>query len=350
MPAFAGFSPIARGLIVAAAIAVLVMCLKAASPIIAPILLAMFIAMIATPSLHWMLRKGMPKYLALAIFFLVMLDVSSVVAMIVTGALEGLRGSLPTYQQRVTFLYDQLGRWLENIGIENSRNAIPDLLDPAMAARMVRAMLASASGSFATLLLVLLIAVFMLAEAPKLPTKLREAFGITTTGEVRLQRLLQATRHYMSIKCLTSLATGVCIGIWLWILKIDFAVLWAVLAFLLNFVPYVGSVFMAVPAILVSLVQYDFPTAILVAIGFVVVNIVIGSILEPRILGRGLGISPLAILLSLLFWGWVLGAVGVFLSVPLTMALIIALDASPRTRPLAVMLGPEIDQSEIGEG
>jgi len=86
-----------------------------------------------------------------------------------------------------------------------------------------------------------------------------------------------------------------------------------------------------------------------VVLGYLVVNTVIGSILEPRIMGRGLGISTLAVFLSLLFWGWALGTIGVFLSVPLTMVLIIALDASPQTRPLAIMLGPDVSQPEIAE-
>jgi predicted PurR-regulated permease PerM len=149
----------------------------------------------------------------------------------------------------------------------------------------------------------------------------------------------------MVIKSLTSLATALCIWVWLWFLGIDFAILWAILAFLLNFIPFVGAILMTIPAVLLALVQTDLQTALLVALGYLVVNTVIGSVLEPRIMGRGLGISTLVVFLSLLVWGWVLGTVGVFLAVPLTMALIIALDASPQTRPFAILLGPEVTQT-----
>jgi AI-2 transport protein TqsA len=146
----------------------------------------------------------------------------------------------------------------------------------------------------------------------------------------------------MLIKTLASLATAFIIWIWLWYLGLDFAVLWALLAFLLNFVPFVGSILMAVPAILLALVQTDLQTALLVALGYLVVNTIIGSILEPKIMGKGLGISTLAVFLSLLFWGFVFGTIGVFLSVPLTMVMIIAFDASPLTRPIAILLGPDL--------
>lgn len=154
-----------------------------------------------------------------------------------------------------------------------------------------------------------------------------------------------AINQYMLIKTLTSLATALCLWVWLWILGIDFAVLLGLLAFLLNFVPFVGAILMTIPAVLLALVLTDLQTTLLVALGYLVVNTVIGSILEPKIMGRGLGISTLAVFLSLLFWGWVLGTVGVFLSVPLTIALMIALDASPQTRPIAVLLGPEVTET-----
>jgi AI-2 transport protein TqsA len=103
---------------------------------------------------------------------------------------------------------------------------------------------------------------------------------------------------------------------------------------------------MTVPAVLMALVQADIPTALMVALGYVVVNVLIGNILEPRLMGRELGISSVVVLLSLLFWGWVLGPIGLFLSVPLTMALMVALDASPHTRPIAVMLGSAATRSK----
>jgi predicted PurR-regulated permease PerM len=157
-----------------------------------------------------------------------------------------------------------------------------------------------------------------------------------------VQQALSGVKRYMVIKSLTSMATALCVWILLRVLGVDFAVLWAIMAFLLNFIPFVGSFLMMVPAVLMALLQIDLQAALLVASGYLVINTVIGSILEPRIMGRGLGISTLVVFLSLLLWGWVLGTVGVFLSVPITMTLMIALDASPQTRPIAILLGPDL--------
>lgn len=348
MSVLTGFSPLARVVIVMAAIAIVVTFLQTTASFIAPILLAAFIAIIATPPLRWMRSKQVPKWLALAIVVLVLLGPGSLFALMFAGGLEGFRDGLPIYQERLNLLSDQFGGWLEQVGVESAREAVKDIFDPAVAVSLVRIALANVSGVFATGLLVLLAVTFMLVEASSLAAKLRAAFHLTEEAEARVGRVLNAINRYIVIKCLTSLATAFCIWIWLWILGIDFAALWAMLAFVLNFIPFVGALLMAIPAVLLALVQTDVQTTLLVALGYLAVNTVIGSVLEPRIMGRGLGISTLVVFLSLLFWGWVLGTVGVFLAVPLTMALIIVLDASPQTRPMAILLGPELPATEPG--
>ncbi len=342
MSLLAGFSPPARALIAAAALAIVLLFLQAAEAVVAPILLAVFITVVAAPPLRWMQRKGVPKWGALGLVAFVLLDLGSLFALVATGTLEGFRDTLPSYQQRLTLLNEQLGLWLEEIGLANSKQAVPDIFDPAVVAALLRLALSNVGAVFATGLVVLLAVVFMLLEAPNLWLKLRTAFDLSEEAEARLRRLLEALNRYMQIKTGTSLATALLLFAWLTFLGIDGAVLWAILAFLLNFIPYVGAVLMAVPAVLMALVQTDLQTTLFVALGYLVVNTLIGSVLEPRIMGRGLGISPLAVFLSLLLWSWVLGTVGAFLSVPLTMALLIALEASPQTRPIAVLLGPEV--------
>ena len=344
-----GFSPISRALIVTAAIAIAIIFLQAAASVIAPVLLAAFIATIATPPLRWLRRKRVPKWLALTVIVFILLEAGSILVLVFTGELEGFRDGLPMYQERLVLLRDQLGGWLEDIGVNNARDAVKDIFDPAVAVNLVRAALTNVSGTFGTGLLVLLAVVFMLLEASGLPAKLKSAFNLTEDTETRLGRLTKAINQYIIIKTLASLATALCIWGWLWILGIDFAILWAILSFFLNFVPYVGAILMTIPATLLALAQTDLKTTLLVALGYLVANTVIGSFLEPRVMGRGLGISTLAVFLSLLFWGWVLGTVGVFLAVPLTMTLIIALDASPETRPIAILLGSGEGEEVVAE-
>ena len=337
------FTPPARGLIVAGALALVIGIMKLAAPILIPLLLAVFIAVVATPALRWMRRRGVPKWGALGLIAFVLLDLGSLLALIATGALEGFRDNFPTYQERFVLLSQQAGVWLERLGMEHSQEAIPDLLDPNKVMGLVRLALSNASGVLATGFLVLLAVMFILLEAPSLRAKLRVAFKPSPEAEARIAQLLERINRYMSIKALTSLVTGVLIWAWLSFLGVDFAVLWGILAFLLNFVPTVGSIIAAVPPMLLALVQLGLQEALLTTLGFMVVNIGIGNFVEPRVMGRGLGISTLAVFLSLLFWGWLFGLVGMFLAVPLTAALMAALDASPHTRTLAIMLGPEVN-------
>jgi predicted PurR-regulated permease PerM len=339
-------SPLARGIIVAAAVCIVVLFARSAAAILAPALLALFIAIIATPPLQWMRRRGMPKYLAVLAILFLLLDVGSLITLTTTSALESLQEDLPRYQERLTLLSDRLGSWLESIGIDKSRAAVRDLISPEAATRLVYSALTNASGTLTTGFLVLLIVAFMLAEAASLPEKLRAAFSLTRAGEEQLLRLFDSINRYMLIKSLLSIATGVCVWIWLRTLGIEYSLALAIAAALFNFIPIVGNVLMTVPAVLMALVQANIPTALMVTVGYVLVNLLISNILEPRLMGRDLGISSLVVLLSLLFWGWVLGPIGLFLSVPLTLALMVALDASPHTRPIAIMLGSETARSE----
>jgi predicted PurR-regulated permease PerM len=147
--------------------------------------------------------------------------------------------------------------------------------------------------------------------------------------------------RYLAIKSVASLGTGALSAIWLAILGVDYPLLWGLFAFLLNYVPNIGSIIAAVPTVLFTFVQLGPASAAWAALAYTVVNVTVGSIIEPRFMGRGLGLSTLVVFVSLVFWGWILGPVGMFLSVPLTMTAKIALDSDDGTRWMAVLLGPE---------
>jgi predicted PurR-regulated permease PerM len=144
----------------------------------------------------------------------------------------------------------------------------------------------------------------------------------------------------MVLKTLISILTAFLVWLMLMAFKIDFAILWAVFAFLLNYIPNIGSLLAAFPAVLLAIVQFGFMSAIEIALGYVVINIVMGSILEPKIMGSGLGLSTLVVFLSLIFWGWLLGPVGMLLSIPLAIRGKVADGAKPSTKWIAIMLGP----------
>jgi len=154
---------------------------------------------------------------------------------------------------------------------------------------------------------------------------------------------LQNLGRYLGIKTAVSIVTGLIVGVMTWAIGLDFPLLWGMLAFLLNYIPTIGSIIAAVPAVMLALIQLGPAEAATTAMGFVGINLVFGNIIEPRLMGFGVGISPLVIFVGLIFWGWVFGPVGMLLSVPLTMTLKLALESDERTQWIAILLGSESD-------
>ena len=337
-----GFTPAARFLLVAAAFVLVVAGMRAATPLIAPFLLAVFIAVIAAPLLNALTRRGLPYWAAMLVVVVGIALLGALLSVLVAGSVDGFKANLPEYQQRLRALTGHSNAWLNAHGIHIPRETLQTYLDPAKLLGVAGELISGLSGALTNALLILLTVIFILLEAKTLPAKLTAALSTPEHSIARLEAVMDSINQYMGIKTLVSLGTGLVVWIWLASIGVDFAVLWGVLAFLLNYIPTVGSILAAIPAVLLAVVQISLPTALLVAVGYAVINTVVGSIVEPRVMGRGLGLSTLVVFISLVFWGWVLGPVGMFLSVPLTMAVKIALDANPQTRPIAIMLGGEI--------
>ncbi len=185
--------------------------------------------------------------------------------------------------------------------------------------------------------------IFLMVELEVIGLKAKVLAKGSETTLTYMNTIGKSIRHYLSIKSMTSLATGILVGGSLAIIGVDYPILWGLLAFLLNYIPTIGSIIAAIPGITFSILQLGFPATIWTIAVYVLANLVIGSILEPRIMGKGLGLSTFVVFFSLIFWGFVLGPVGMFLSVPITMTIKIILENNPRTHWIAVMLGSKND-------
>ena len=186
-------------------------------------------------------------------------------------------------------------------------------------------------------------------EAAGFPDKWRLMRSNADDSLAEFSEAIGNIKRYMGIKTLTSLATGFLVVVLMLFVGVDYPLLWGLLAFLLNFVPNIGSIIAAIPAVIQVLVQLGFSAALVVAGGYLVINILIGTFIEPRYMGRGLGLSTLVVFLSLVFWGWVLGPVGMLLSVPLTITAKIALESHDDTRWVAIMLGPKVEPEIVAD-
>jgi len=191
--------------------------------------------------------------------------------------------------------------------------------------------------------MIVLTLVFILSEAAGFPDKVRAMLGNRNAELHEYGAIMQGVNKYLALKTMTSLATGVLVTVLLKILGVNFAFMWGLVAVLLNFIPTIGSIIAAVPAVLLALVQLGLMSAAWVAGGYLIINVLIGNILEPKIMGSGIGLSALVIFVSMAFWGWVLGPIGMLLSIPLTMTCKIALAGNPETRWLALLLGSNRD-------
>ncbi len=228
----------------------------------------------------------------------------------------------------------QFERW----GIAVTAESLYSLVRPEELVGFLGDTLSGLADTLSDTFLVMLMTVFLLFEAMVLPDKIRAALGDPDADMSQGIRVIGRLKAYVVVKTSTSLATGVVIGAALHLIGIDFALLWALFAFLLNFIPNIGSIIAAVPAILMALLQWGTGAAFATTLVFLVTNLVIGSFLEPKIMGQRMNLSPLIVFVSLVFWGWLWGGMGMLLSVPLTMAIRILLDGNESTRPFAILM------------
>jgi predicted PurR-regulated permease PerM len=212
---------------------------------------------------------------------------------------------------------------------------------------MTARLLTGVGAALSNIVLILLTVTFILLEASSFPVKIRAVLGAPEAVFPEYMRFVETVKRYMVIQTGISLATGILVWGWLAILGVDFPVLWGLLAFLLNYIPNLGSIIAAIPAVLLALVQLGVGRAALAAAGYVLINFIIGNFIQPRLLGRGLGLSTLVVFLSLIFWGSLLGYIGMVLSIPMTMAFKIAFESTESTRWIAVLLGPELSPADV---
>ncbi|MEA1892820.1 MAG: AI-2E family transporter [Campylobacterota bacterium] len=324
--------------IVMASIIVIVAGLKSAAVIVVPFLLSVFIAIILAPLFNYINTKGVPSGLSLVIVITLFLVLLMLVAKLIGSSVQEFSSNIELYESQLSKMFHATSEKLANMGIELPVDQIDSIINTKQIMLFSKGLAQSVGSMFTNSFVVLLSVVFMLLESSHFLTKISD---VTNNQSIidNIEKILEKIKRYMFLKALISFFTAVIIWIALVAIGTDYAFLWAVLAFLLNFIPNIGSIIAAVPPVLLTLVQLGYGSALMVVAVYLAANIIIGSIIEPRIMGKGLGLSTLVVFLSLIFWGWVFGIVGMLLSIPLTMIIKIILDANENTRWMAILLG-----------
>ncbi|MDA7746388.1 AI-2E family transporter [Psychromonas sp.] len=336
-------SAAARSVLYFSALVVSLAGIKIAAPIVVPFLLSLFIAIICNPAVNYLESKRVPRGLAITLVIFTIFFLFIVLGGVIGASVNNFRQAIPAYEAQLSEQTAWVVDWFARHDIVVSMEKVRDYFDPAKVMNLVTTTLTGFSSVLGNLFLLLLTVVFMLSEGKVFVKKLHIAFDDSAKTEKKLEYFLNMVNQYMAIKTMVSLATGSIIGFVLWALGVQFYVLWALLAFLLNYIPNIGSIIAAVPAVILTFLQLGVGYASVVVGLFISVNMIMGNFVEPRFMGRSLGLSTLVVFLSLIFWGWLLGVVGMLLSVPLTMILKIALESSDAGRWFAIFLSSDAE-------
>lgn len=332
------FSPLGRLLLsIAAAVAVLAG-MRAAASIIGPVLIALIITVAWSPGSEWLRKRGWhPSLAALAGIALGIVGIALFVALVWSSLLQ-LQENLPGYQPRIVALQQLIRDRLADLPIDSSKMFTRGVFSAenivGYALRIVQNITHTAGNLF---LLVLLMA-FMMLEAVRYPRKLWEAFASSPGTIQRFAQFSTSIRSYVGLNAIFGLAAAFLDTMLLLSLGIDYAILWGVLSFLLSFLPNIGFIIALTPPTLLALIQFGFGRAIAVLGGYVVINFVVDNIVKPRFVGERLDLSPLVVVISLLFWGWLLGPMGALAAVPLSIGARFVFESFEESRWLAYLM------------
>ncbi len=322
--------------VIAASFVIVVTGLKLASNLVTVFLIAVFLTAISLSPFTWLRKKKVPDAIALILVIIGLFVILSLFGLLISKTVNGFGERLPFYEEKLNNSWDNIHASLLSYGLIDASFNIKEILKPSSLMSSSKNFIISLSGFIKNPFLVLFIFIFMAAEIKSFGKKLKTVAPESLRGT---EKVIKNIRLYFGIKTLTSLATGILVYVTLLIVGVDFALLWGLLAFILNFIPSIGSIFAAVPAVLLAFIQLGTFEGIITGIAYLIINMVIGTFIEPQLMGRNLGLSPFVVFISMIFWGFILGPIGMLISAPLTMILKIIFDSRPNTRAFGALLG-----------
>lgn len=328
-------------LVGAAAFVILIAGINLAQSVVVLFLVSVFLAILGTPPVLWLKEKHIPSGFAVLIVMAGMIIILILIGAQIGSSISGFSDELPSLQSRIREQVKDLSVLLASKGIVVQDKFFLEYVNPEAVMKLTAGLLSGLSSLLSDLVLILLTVTFILLEVSSFPIKLRTILGDPKQAFPQFTKFVVDMERYMVIKTLINLVFGILIALWMQILGVQFPLLWGFLAFVLHYIPNIGSVIAAIPAALLALVQVGMGSALLVVAGNIVVGFIIGNVIEPRLIGRKFGLSTLVVFLSLIFWGSLLGLIGAILSIPLTMTLKFAFESSESTRWIAVILGSE---------
>ena len=323
-----------------ASLVLIVAGLKAMSGLLSPILLSLFIVLVTYPIMTWLKRRGFPHWLAYTIVLLIVLVVGAFFVFFFTISFEQLADVVPNYVNQIEAQLNNLWQWLNELGVESEDIQSLQWFQPDRIIQLVLSLISSLLGIFSNIGLTLLIFAYMLASAPAFAKQLRRGLRDNTSLLGQFQDFAHSTTSYLAIKSWLGALTAICQIILMWVMGVQFAVLWGVLSFLFNFIPNIGFYVALIPPVLLTLLNQGLGRAIIFVAGYALINLFFDNVIAPRYLAEGLDLSVLVTFLAVIIWTWIFGPIGAFMALPLTvMVKKLVLEPFPQTRLVAALLG-----------
>lgn len=314
--------------------------LRAVSDLMSPILLSLFVAMITSPLMQWLKARGVPSWLAYTLVLLGVIAVGLVLILFLAASLAQLSAELPTYRNLIDQQLTELVQWLDGKGIQAQDIKELEWFQPGRILQALLYFISALLGTVSNVGFTLLIFIYMLASAPNFSSRLRYGLATDPPMLARFRHFSSSISTYLLIKSWLGALTALLQILLMGFLGINFAVLWGVFSFLFNFIPNVGFYISLIPPLLIALLTLGWAKAIIFAVGYTLINNFFDIAIAPRYLGKGLDLSTIVTFLAVVFWAWILGPIGAFLALPLTvMVKTLLLEPFPETQLLAQLMG-----------
>ena len=306
--------------------------LKAASAVVVPLMIAIAIAILLSPFYSILERHKVPRIAALILLIVVTSFLLIALGSFLGGEMHTFFSHTGTLSQQLQSTSNKALAKLSEMGIPFQEEEIRAILHPGSVIGFFQKMLKQPGSQLSNIFLIIFMAAFIVIDSTYLPLKLKKVLEHSPDTYDNLIRFLDKIETYFILKARISAVTALWALAVLWYFDIPYLYLWAALAFFLNFIPVIGSIIAAVPPVILALLDHGAMTSVWVAAWYFAINLVMGNIVEPRFMGRGLGLSSTTVFLSMVFWGWMFGPAGMILSVPLTMAFQFLMLQYPETK------------------
>jgi AI-2 transport protein TqsA len=325
-----------RVMLFLAATVVVLVGMRLGAPILSPILFAVVLSLLFSPIYSWLRRHRVPTPLALVLMLVGLTILFGGIFLLLGVSITRFSGDIGSYTGQLNGQLANFQDLAKSLGLSNVD--IRDAVKPSALTGAIGAVLGGLADFLSDIFLILMITLFLLAEGPAMMGRLRASAGADHPQLKSMMTFGHSVVRQLGLRALVNLFTAAGVVILLWVLGVDYPLMWGILTFFLSFIPWIGLPIAVAPAVILALAEYGVERALLVIAGVVVINILAENVLSPMLMGRGLSLSPTVLFVGFIFWAWLLGGPGAFLAAPLTIFVALIFQTFPEKRWIASLM------------